>query len=112
MAGNGIAVETGDNDTVIAFHTIPGVIAGTQYFVALVIGTTGANLYVNGGLSTNFAADTPLHVSPVPLHLGCHNDDTNYRSKRFFKGRLRDARVYTRLLGADEVARLFADGPV
>ena len=32
-------------------------------------------------------------------------------SKRVFAGRIRDARVYKRQLGAAEVAQLFASGP-
>jgi hypothetical protein len=34
-----------------------------------------------------------------------------YKSKRFFKGRMRDARIYARLLDTNEIAQLFADRP-
>jgi hypothetical protein len=109
--GNGIAFETGVN-AASSFYTIGGLGADVEYFAALVVGPSQADMYVNADLWASIAANTPTPGSPVPLHLGCHNDDTGYLTKRFFKGRLRDARVYTRLVGAPEVAQLFANGPV
>jgi concanavalin A-like lectin/glucanase superfamily protein len=109
--GNGIAFETGVN-AASSFYTIGGLAAGVQYFAALVVGPAQADLYVNATLFASTAANTPLAETPAPLHLGCHNDDTGYLTKRFFDGRLRDARIYTRLLGAPEVAQLYANGPV
>jgi hypothetical protein len=110
VPGGGLALETGAG-AAIAFHTLGGYGAGTEYFVALVIGPAQANLYVNGALSGTVAANLPLGAAPAPLHLGCTNDDTNYNTKRFFRGRVRDARIYTRLLGTGEIAQLYAAGP-
>jgi predicted small lipoprotein YifL len=108
--GNGMALETGE-DAAIAFDSIPGIDAGTEYLAALVIGPFTADFFVNGALWATVQADTPYAETPAPLHLGCHNDDTGYLTKRFFKGRLRDARIYTRLLEVDEIAQLYANGP-
>ncbi len=109
--GNGVALETGEN-AAIAFHTLAGIDAGVEYFLALVIGPSQADLYENGSLSASVGANTPLAAEPAPLHLGCHNDDTGYLSKRFFVGHMRDVRVYARLLGVGEIGALFASGPV
>jgi hypothetical protein len=109
--GNGVAIETGLGSAV-AFYTLGGVPANDQVFTALVISATQADLYVNASLWESVQADTPAVVTPAPLHLGCHNDDTGYLTKRFFKGRIVDARVYTRVLGGIELAQLFANGPV
>jgi len=111
MPGNGLALETGVNQSV-AFDTLAGVQAGVEYFVALVVGPTSADIYMNASVWATVTANTPATVTPAPLHLGCTNDDTGYLTKRFFKGRIRDARMYTRLLGAPEIAQLFANGPV
>lgn len=108
--GSGMGIETGEN-AAVAFHTVGTFQASVQYFTVLVVAPAQATLYVNGSPLAVVSANTPLVQSPAPLHLGCHNDDAQYGSKRFFKGRLRDARIYTRLLGADEIAQLFADGP-
>jgi hypothetical protein len=110
VPGGGLALETGAG-AAIAFHTIGGYSAGTEYFVALVIGPNQANLYVNGALSATVNANLPRPAAPPPLHLGRTNDDTNYNTKRFFRGRLRDARIYTHVLNAGEIGQLFAAGP-
>jgi hypothetical protein len=110
--GNDMTIETGVNAS-IAFHNFAGFSADTEYFAALAIGGTHtADFYVNGKWQTTVSANTPLSTTPAPLHLGCHNDDTAYATKRLFKGRIRDARIYTRVLTATEVAQLFANGPV
>ena len=109
--GSALAVETGI-DASVAFHSQSGVfVAGTRYFVALVIDASSAKTYVDGQLSATVTADTPPPTSPTPLHLGCHNDDTGYGTKRFFEGTMRDVRVYKRLVAADEIAALYANGP-
>ncbi len=110
--GAALAVETGAN-AAIAFHSLSGAYAAsTEYFVVSVIDATSAALYVDGSLLTSVSADVPPAATPTPLHLGCHNDDPGYGTKRFYKGRIRDARVYSRLLGAGEIAQLHAAGPV
>jgi hypothetical protein len=110
--GAALAAETGV-DAPIAFHTISApVTPGTRHFVVVVTEVSGATLYVDGGLLTTTSADTPPATSPAPLHLGCHNDDDGYGTKRFYEGAMRDVRVYTRLVGASEIGALFAAGPV
>jgi hypothetical protein len=93
-------------------------LAGREYFIATAIGspagdasTLAAHVYVNGVLFDATTAANPANLPQTTLHLGCHNEDTSYGSKRFFAGRIRDARVYKRELGADEVAQLFGNGP-
>jgi hypothetical protein len=39
------------------------------------------------------------------------NQDTTYGTHRFYAGRMRDVRVYTREVGAAEIAQLHANGP-
>jgi hypothetical protein len=107
-----LAVETGI-DAPIAFHSLVGAYgAGSEHFVALVIEASTAAVYIDGAQSTTVSADTPPPTSPVPLHLGCHNDDTGYGTKRFYEGNMRDVRVYRRAVPSSEVAALFAAGPV
>jgi large repetitive protein len=108
--GSGMGAQTGVNKTV-GFHTAGEFQANVESFSAVVIAPAQAILYVNGISMATVAVNTPLAKVPAPLHLGCHNDDSVYKSKRFFKGRMRDARIYTRLLDANEIAQLFADGP-
>jgi hypothetical protein len=108
--GSGMGAQTGVNKPV-GFHTAGEFQANVEYFSAVVIAPSQATLYVNGIPMVTVAVNTPLAKVPALLHLGCHNDDSGYRSKRFFKGRMRDARIYTRLLDANEIARLFADRP-
>lgn len=109
--GAAACVETGVGTT-LGFHAQPAPLtAGTETFVASVAVAASATLYINGVAIASFDADVPPSESPTPLHLGCHNDDFGYGSKRFYAGRMRDARVYTRALEATEIARLFAAGP-
>jgi hypothetical protein len=94
-------------------------VAGREYFIVTAIGSpTGdsggaiaAHVYVNGVLFDLTTASDPGNLTMTTLYLGCHNADTGYGSKRVFAGRIRDARVYKRELGAAEVASLFAQGP-
>jgi hypothetical protein len=111
LGGSGFPLETGEN-AAIAFHTLGAPNAGIEYFVVLVVESTHATVYVDGTLLAQVSADTPLLAQPAPLHLGCHNDDTGYLTKRFFKGRMRDVRVYGRALDGAELAALYTSGPV
>jgi concanavalin A-like lectin/glucanase superfamily protein len=93
-------------------------LAGHEYFVATTIGlpagdasTLAARVYVNGALFDETTAANPGNVPQTTLYLGCHNADMAYGTKRVFAGRIRDARVYKRELGATEVAQLFGNGP-
>jgi hypothetical protein len=92
-------------------------VAGDEYLVTVTVDEPGdgaaapAIVYINGQPYDITTADVPGTSSSTTLFLGRHNDDTGYGSKRFFAGRIRDARVYKRLLGPDEVAQLYANGP-
>src|ERR1700683_4301869 len=92
-----------------------GFVAGLEYFVAVTIGepdagTSPAEVYVNGVQFDQTTASVPKSNAQAPLYLGYANPDTNYGSERFFKGRIRDVRVYERELGPAEVEQLFLNG--
>ena len=106
-----LTVESGINAST-AYHSVVGTFTPPlRHFVALVEDTTSATVYVDGVVFAKVSADLPPAFSPTPLHLGCHNDDTAYLTKRFFAGTMRDVRIYTRLLMPAEIATLYADGP-
>jgi hypothetical protein len=84
--------------------------AGTEYFVVAAIGSM-ASVYVNGNLVGTMTATTPGPATTTTISLGLHNDDTGYGTKRFYVGRMRDVRIYKRVLTAQEVGTLYADGP-
>jgi hypothetical protein len=111
-AGAAATVETGLGDS-IGYHIASNAfLAGTEYFIALTVDATTSMIYVDGNLVATDSADDPPNEMPTPLHMGCHNDDTNYGTKRFYIGRMRDARIYKRILGAPEVAALYVSGPL
>jgi hypothetical protein len=111
-AGSGLGVERGVSASgFVGFTTVGSFVADTEYFLAVTETATTATVYLGGALMTSFEADVPADGTPTLLYLGCHNQDTGYDSKRFFNGRLRDVRVYKRVLSAAEVERLNADGP-
>ena len=111
-AGHALSVETGVGST-IAFHSISGAFAdGDRHFVALVIGSADASIFVDGKQTKQTTDSIAPSVTPTPLHLGCHNDDVGYGTKRFYKGRMRDVRIYKRILDPSELAQLFSNGPV
>jgi len=96
-----------------------GFVGGTEYFVAVAIGPASdagpapeARVYVDGQLWDLTTAEVVPSTSPVTLALGEHNGvDGNYLTHLYFAGRIRDARVYTRQVGAAEIAQLYANGP-
>jgi len=111
-AGHALSVETGHGADV-AFHSIDGSFAdGARHFLAVVVGSADATIYVDGKKTTSATTETPPVITPTPLHLGCHNEDVGYGTKRFYKGRMRDVRIYKRALGSGEIAQLFTNGPV
>ncbi len=109
QAGSALAVEN-------VGYTFPDVgstqfLAATEYFVAATIGPTTSLVYVDGELVGQATPTMPGATPMTTLWLGVHNADTGYGTKRFYLGRMRDVRVYKRVLTATEVATLFADGP-
>ena len=109
QAGSALAVE----DVGYAFPNvgITEFIASTEYFVAATIGASTALVYVDGQQVGQATPSTPGAVTMTTLWLGLHNGDTAYGSKRYYLGRMRDVRVYKRVLSASDVATLYADGP-
>lgn len=85
--------------------------ASVEYFVAAAIGSATASLYVNGQVVGTANTTTPGPSGMNPLRLGYHNEDPGYGTKRFYAGRMRDVRVYKRVLMAAEVAALYTTGP-
>jgi hypothetical protein len=92
--------------------------AEREYLVTLTVDapppnstTPTAQVYVNGALFDQDAANIPPSDPMPPIYLGCHNLDTGYGTTRFFYGRIRDVRVYLRWLAADEVKQLYVNGP-
>jgi hypothetical protein len=85
--------------------------AGTEYFVAAAIGTASASAYVDGQLVGQATTSVPGPAATTTLALGFHNNDPGYGTKRFFAGRMRDVRVYKRVLDPGAVAELYVAGP-
>ncbi len=86
-------------------------VAGDTYFVVVAIGGASASIYVDAALVATASVSTPGAAPTTTLSLGVHNGDTGYGTKRFYAGRMRDARVYKRALTAAEVAALYGAGP-
>lgn len=82
-----------------------------EYFVAATIGPTMAEVYVDGQPVGQGPTKPPGATPGAVLSLGFHNDDPLYGTKRFYAGRMRDVRVFTRVLSSAEVAALHAEGP-
>jgi hypothetical protein len=85
--------------------------AGVEYFVAVAIGATSASVYVDGSLVATATVTVPGAAATTTLRLGYHNEDTGYGTKRFYTGRMRDVRIFKRVLTAGEVATLESLGP-
>lgn len=101
-----------------ASHCNQGFVAGVEYLVVVTVAPVGggplqsAQVYVNGSLFDQTTADTPPSAAQAPLYLGvCNMDTAGYGTRAFFAGRMRDARVYSRQLGAAEVHQLYMNGP-
>ncbi len=112
-AGSVVEVETGVGAGTGGFHTVPTPLtpAAVTFVALVVLGTQSSVVYIAGNVLAQETANVPPSVSPPRFHLGCHNDDTGYGTKRFFRGRIRDARIYQRALAASEIASLYAAGP-
>jgi hypothetical protein len=109
QAGSALAVENVGYTFANAGNT--QFLASTEYFVAVTIGASTAQVYVDGQLVGQATPTMPGAAAQTTLWLGVHNGDSGYGTKRFYLGRMRDVRVYKRVLTATEVATLHADGP-
>ena len=107
--GSALSVE----DVGYAFQNVAGApfVAGTEYFVVAAIGSATTDVYVDGQLVGQAATKPPGTTPGSTLSLGFHNTDPLYLTKRFFAGRMRDVRIYERVLTAAEVGALAAAGP-
>jgi hypothetical protein len=95
-----------------------GFVAGVEYFVVVTIAPAdggafqSAQVYVNGSLFDETIANIPPPAAEAPLYLGmCNMDSAGYGTRAFFAGRMRDARVYSRQVGAEEVSQMYVNGP-
>jgi hypothetical protein len=112
VPGSGLTVETGQvGCTNGGFTTVGSFVANQEYFVVLALADTRATLYVDAAPIASLPASPPPAASPTLLQLGCVNGSAPVGSKRFFDGRMRDVRVYKRVLTAAEVQQLYASGP-
>jgi hypothetical protein len=110
--GAAFAAETGTDATKVFHSVLSSFAAGTLYHLVEVVRSNDALLYVDGALRDTVFANTPPAVTPALLRLGCHNEDPGYGSKRFFRGTMRDVRIFKRDLSAADVAALHANGPI
>jgi Concanavalin A-like lectin/glucanases superfamily len=102
-----------------ASHCDQGFVAGVEYFVVVAVAPADggamqpAQVYVNGALFDQTAASTlPPAAQATPLYLGmCNTALSAYGTRAVFDGRIRDARIYSRQLGADEVHQMYVNGP-
>jgi hypothetical protein len=106
--GSALAVENVGYDFLASGGT--QFAAGTEDFVVAAISSM-ASVYVNGNLVGTATPTTPGPAATTTLSLGVHNNDTGYGTKRFYAGRIRDVRIFKRVLTAQEVSVLYADGP-
>ncbi len=106
-----LAVESGVGLSA-GFHSLPAPFTPlARHLVAAVEDAGSVTVYVDGTVFAVQTADGPPPASPTPLHLGCHNDDTGYATKRFFEGKIRDVRIFRSLLTAAQIAALYQSGP-
>jgi hypothetical protein len=84
----------------------PALPMGTWKHVALVLGTAGASLYIDGVKAGTNAALTlrPADLSTITNHwLG----RSHYTADQYFSGQIDELRIYARALSDAEVAQLF-----
>lgn len=99
--------HTGGSGT---FLKIASLLSAVRYHLAVVYSAGATVLYVNGAPVASGPPADPTNGA-TSLYLGRHNDDTGYGTKRFFKGTIRDVRIWQQPLSAGEIATLNADGP-
>ena len=107
--GSALGVENVGYD----FSNVGGTqfMVAVEYFVAATIGATMAEVYVDGQPVGQGPTKTPGTTPGTVLSLGFHNTDPLYGTKRFYAGRMRDVRVFKRVLSSAEVATLYSEGP-
>lgn len=90
---------------------IPGFAAGTRYHVVVVYDYFATTVYVDGQQHSVHPIANFANGQPAVLHVGEHNDDVMYGTKRFFIGEIDDVRIYRDSLSDVQVRVLFTAGP-
>lgn len=108
-SGSHVVVEY--NDGFLTFDE-PSIIAGNWVHVAVVYTETNIKTYINGDLKNDFNyINQGLNYTNSFL-IGCHNDDENYSTRRFFKGLIDEVRIWNRAILQEEiVARMNCEIP-
>ncbi|WP_276132624.1 choice-of-anchor L domain-containing protein [Polluticoccus soli] len=113
--GFGVNVYNGGSRIVIeyknGFHEIlnaPGIVADQWSHVAVVYNLGNFKVFVNGTevASINHAAVALNNT--VHMHIGKHNDDAGYGTRRFFKGAIDEVRVWNRALCSAEITAQYS----
>ncbi|GAA3341706.1 hypothetical protein GCM10020358_34090 [Amorphoplanes nipponensis] len=119
-AGNGYVFSTGDNyraaiapgnwSTEQGAATGSALPRGSWRTLTYTVGGGAATLYLDG---RQVARNTAVTVTPGSIGNGVTKANylgrSVYSADRYFKGRMRDVRIYNRALTGDEVARLGAN---
>lgn len=105
--GSQMAVEYQDG-----FREVPGVsfTAGQWYHVAVVYTTGNVKTYINGQMADDFSFTQGALDGASSMHIGKHNDDAGYGTRRFFKGLIDEVEVFNRAVSASEIQALVVAG--
>ena len=84
---------------------LAGLTAGVWTHIALVYNYGNVKTYINGVLVDDFNyTQQSLNANTTYMHIGKHNDDGSYSTRRFFKGAIDEVRVWNRALCSSEIA--------
>ena len=87
--------------------TLTSVKEGVWAHVSVVYETGKFVTYLNGQELEQASVVMGAKTGNATMFIGKHNDDPGYGTRRFFKGALRDVRIYNRALAATEVLALY-----
>ncbi|HET9531724.1 MAG TPA: LamG-like jellyroll fold domain-containing protein, partial [Blastocatellia bacterium] len=111
--GFGVNVFTSGSQMKVEYQqgerVVPGVLftAGQWYHVAVVYTTGNLKVYVDGQQVDDFSYGQGALDGDNIIRIGFHNNDAGTGSRRFFKGLIDEASVYSRALSASEVQNIF-----
>jgi prepilin-type N-terminal cleavage/methylation domain-containing protein len=91
------------------FRTIPSISfnSDTWYYAAVVYTSGNIKSYINGDLIDNFSFTQASLDAGDYIWIGKHNNDTNYGTRRFFKGLIDEVRIYNRALSPEEIKAIY-----